>query len=75
MLQVNGQCTMPTHRMPGNADTLLVDRQRSRQSREKSRQAGTHEQEEIRYRQHRLPWLLLMITWIGIALYFILAQQ
>ena len=51
-----------------------VDRLRSRQSRDKDRKVhpGKQTTAEIRYRQHWLPWLLLAITWIAIALYLIL---
>lgn len=29
---------------------------------------------EIVYRQHWLPWLLLVVTWLGIAVYFLTRQ-
>ena len=28
-------------------------------------------QESIVYRQHWLPWLLLLLTWLGVGIYFI----
>jgi len=50
-----------------------LDRQRQKFSRIKPDLAehGTQQAADIRYRQHWLPWLLLTITWIGIALYFV----
>ena len=29
-------------------------------------------QERIVYRQHWLPWLLLLVTWLGLGIYFVL---
>ena len=29
-------------------------------------------QERIVYRQHWLPWLLLLVTWLGVGTYFVL---
>ena len=29
-------------------------------------------QERIVYRQHWLPWLLLIVTWLGVGIYFVL---
>lgn len=50
-----------------------LDRQRNKQLKENTQNAdpNTQEQVEIRYRQHWLPWLLLVITWLAIALYFV----
>jgi len=50
-----------------------LDRQRHKQSREKTQHAGTDTQEPgtTRYRQHWLPWLLLMVTWLAIAFYLV----
>ena len=50
-----------------------LDRQRSKKSTERSQHtnAGTQKPDVIRYRQHWLPWLLLVITWLSIALYFV----
>ena len=47
------------------------DRQRNKLSREKNRLADPDSQtgNETRYRQHWLPWLLLLISWLGIAVY------
>jgi len=49
-----------------------LDRQRNKQSREKPH-PGSDMQEPgtIRYRQHWLPWLLLVITWITIVIYLV----
>ena len=50
-----------------------LDKQRRKLSETKPDHAE-HDQNQsadIRYRQHWLPWLLLTITWIGIALYFL----
>ena len=51
-----------------------LDRQRSKQSLAQADDAGTDSNQagEIRYRQHWLPWLLLLITWLSIAFYFLL---
>ncbi len=48
-----------------------LDRQRHKQARKEDRHAssGTQAAVTIRYRQHWLPWLLLVMTWISIALY------
>jgi len=48
-----------------------LDRQRNKQSREKSQYADPDTQKPgaIRYRQHWLPWLLLIFTWLAIAFY------
>jgi len=38
--------------------------------KEQSIEPGDHEiQENIIYRQHWLPWLLLFLTWLGIGIY------
>jgi len=52
-----------------------LDRQRNKQSREKTRDVVPNMQApgEIRYRQHWLPWLLLVITWVSIAIYIMFA--
>lgn len=45
---------------------------KSRKIAEKQRAgaADFHEKEVIRYRQHWLPWVLLALTWMGIAVFF-----
>ncbi len=40
--------------------------------RDQSIELDVHElQEEIVYRQHWLPWLLLFLTWLGVGIYFL----
>ncbi len=50
-----------------------LDRQRNKRSKEKTQHVDPDTQEPgaIRYRQHWLPWLLLVITWLAIALYLV----
>ena len=50
-----------------------LDRQRSKLSREKSRLGDQDEQLQVKvvYRQHWLPWLLLVASWIAIGLYLL----
>ena len=50
-----------------------LDRQRNKPSRENTQHAdsGSQEPGATRYRQHWLPWLLLVISWLAIALYFV----
>jgi hypothetical protein len=50
-----------------------LNRQRNKQSRERAQHVDPHTQEtgEIRYRQHWLPWVLLVISWLAIALYLV----
>ena len=54
-----------------------LDRQRNKLSKGKSLHANrdTLERFEIQYRQHWLPWLLLVITWVLIALYALFAAN
>ena len=56
------------------AKTREIDRQRHKHTRKKDQHAGAETQTPatIRYRQHWLPWLLLVFTWLSIALYFAL---
>jgi hypothetical protein len=51
-----------------------LDRQRQKLSSKKSDHAenDTRESVVIRYRQHWLPWLLLVISWIAIAIYLMI---
>ena len=53
--------------------TRELDRQRNKQSREKTQHldSDTQESDAIRYRQHWLPWLLLVITWLAVAIYLV----
>jgi len=54
------------------AKSRELDRQRNKQSREKSHQdPDLQEPGAIRYRQHWLPWLLLVLTWIAIVIYLV----
>lgn len=40
--------------------------------KEHSNESDEHEiHEHIVYRQHWLPWVLLLITWLGIGIYFL----
>jgi hypothetical protein len=40
--------------------------------KEQSIESGDYEiQENIVYRQHWLPWLLLFLTWLGVGIYFL----
>lgn len=48
-----------------------LDRQRSRRAKEASTHHDMDTQGETRYRQHWLPWLLLLLSWISMALYFV----
>ena len=50
-----------------------LDRQRNKRLGEKGQQTnpGAQEQGDIHYRQHWLPWLLLVISWLSIAFYLI----
>lgn len=53
-----------------------LDRQRKRSSnRSRNLDADTHDRDEIHYRQHWLPWLLLAVTWLAIALYFLVFDR
>jgi hypothetical protein len=51
-----------------------LDRQRNKQSAAQPHDADADLDlaGENRYRQHWLPWLLLLITWISMAFYFLL---
>jgi hypothetical protein len=53
-----------------------MDRQRNKLSRELNQHPNSDSSEPgaIRYRQHWLPWLLLVITWLLIVLYFVLLE-
>jgi len=54
------------------AKSRELDRQRNNQSRKKSDQeADLQKPGRIRYRQHWLPWLLLVITWLAITFYLV----
>lgn len=49
-----------------------LDRQRNKHSRETTQHTDPDMQQAgIHYRQHWLPWLLLVITWIAIAFYLV----
>jgi hypothetical protein len=48
-----------------------LDRQRNKQTGKKPHPPNMEEPGAIRYRQHWLPWLLLVITWLVIVLYFV----
>ena len=49
-----------------------LDRQRRKQSRDKDPSAGSEiPQVEVRYRQHWLPWLLLVVSWVAAGLYLL----
>ena len=54
-----------------------LDRQRQKLIRNRPDHAEPDIQESsgIRYRQHWFPWLLVAITWIAIALYFVFRAQ
>jgi hypothetical protein len=44
--------------------------------KEHSIELDDHEiQEQIVYRQHWLPWLLLFLTWLGVGIYFLVGVQ
>ncbi len=47
-----------------------LDKLRSKKSKEKNGMPETQAAVEVRYRQHWLPWLLLVVTWIAIGLYY-----
>ena len=51
-----------------------LDRQRNKLSKDRAQltEAEIHESVEVRYKQHWLPWLLLIVTWILILLYVVL---
>jgi hypothetical protein len=55
------------------ARTREFDRQRNRLSKEKSHLENPDNQQkvEIRYKQHWLPWSLLLISWLSMALYLL----
>jgi len=54
------------------AKSRELDRQRNKQSREKSHlDPDLQESNAIHYRQHWLPWLLLVITWLAIVFYLV----
>ena len=55
------------------AKSRELDRLRNKTSRDKNRHADSEVPQpgETRYRQHWLPWLLLVITWLAIALYLV----
>jgi hypothetical protein len=41
--------------------------------KESSIESDVHEiQENVVYKQHWLPWLLLFLTWLGIGIYFLI---
>mgnify|MGYP001817229488 CR=1 FL=1 len=50
-----------------------LDRQRNRLSKEKSHLDNPDDQHkvEIRHKQHWLPWSLLVISWLAMALYLL----
>ena len=57
-----------------NAMARERDRMRKR-STQPARAAGapeTNVQEKVTYKQHWLPWVLLILTWIAIAAYWII---
>lgn len=51
-----------------------LDRQRNKLHRETARHADSDDSPpvEVHYRQHWLPWLLLVISWLGFGLYLLL---
>lgn len=51
-----------------------LDKQRNKLVRERTRKETSVQQDafDSRYQHHWLPWLLLMITWIAIAIYIFL---
>lgn len=54
------------------AKSRVLDRQRNKQYREKAHlDPDIEEHGTIRYRQHWLPWLLLVLTWLAIVLYLV----
>jgi len=54
------------------AKSRELDRQRNKQPREKSHlDSDLQESDTIHYRQHWLPWLLLVITWLAIVFYLV----
>jgi hypothetical protein len=54
------------------AKSRELDRQRNKQSREKAHlDPVLQEPGAIQYRQHWLPWLLLVLTWLAIVLYLV----
>lgn len=54
-----------------------LDRQRQKLSGKKPDHVDpkTQVSAEIRYRQHWLPWLLLVISWVAMAIYIVLTKQ
>lgn len=55
-----------------NAKSRELDRQRNKQSREMAHMdPDPQEPGAIRYRQHWLPWLLLVLTWLAILIYLV----
>ena len=48
-----------------------LDKMRHKQPKAKDHKAERQASADIRYRQHWLPWLLLVITWTGIGLYLV----
>ena len=54
------------------AKSRELDRQRNKQSREKAHlDPDLQEPGAIRHRQHGLPWLLLVLTWLAIVHYLV----
>ena len=54
------------------AKSRELDRQRNKKSRENAHlHPDIEENGAIRYRQHWLPWLLLVLTWLAIVLYLV----
>ena len=54
-----------------------LDRQRNKLQRETARHADSDDSPpvEVQYRQHWLPWLLLVISWLGFGLYLLLLTR
>lgn len=56
------------------AKSRELDRQRNKRPRDKTQNLDTHDPGANHYRQHWLPWLLLVITWLAITLYLVFLQ-
>jgi len=55
-----------------------LNKQRKKMANQKaqfSEQENDEPQEFIVYRQHWLPWVLLIVTWFGIGIYFATARS
>jgi hypothetical protein len=60
------------YRKQQNARTRELDKKRKK-ANQQATPADAHEikiQEKVVYRQHWLPWILLVLTWVAVAVYW-----